>query len=153
MIYYGDSVADTVPGHMQEALTEDPDAPAFDVINAGIRGYTNYQELLYLKKYGFAFRPDVIGVEFCLNDLHQFLHSFDVQERETCPWDVSILFDGRWRSGPLALPSRRQERPGAVVGGTPELGLPGNRHGPRRGFPLVQGRCWFGVARRIVGID
>lgn len=85
VLVYGDTIDDTIAGHMRAAFAQDAGAPPVEIINAGVKGYTNYQELLYLKKYGMAFEPDVIGVQFCLNDLHQFLHSFDVQDGQIVP--------------------------------------------------------------------
>ncbi len=72
--FYGDTVDDTWVAHLRAAL------PQAEVVNASIKGYTNYQELLYLKKYGLRLEPDLVGVAFCLNDLHRFLHSFVVQD-------------------------------------------------------------------------
>lgn len=51
-----------------------------EFINAGVPGYTNYQELVFLKKYGLAVHPDLVGVVFCLNDLHKFLHNVRVDQ-------------------------------------------------------------------------
>jgi len=80
LAFYGDDLDDTFVGHLRKALHKTPGHQDLDVINAGMRGYTNYQELLYLKKYGLAFEPDFVGVQFCLNDLHKFLHSFRVED-------------------------------------------------------------------------
>lgn len=82
---YGDDVDDTFVGHLRSELHQEPAFERLDVINAGIKGYTNYQELLYLKKYGLAFGPDLVGVQFCLNDLHKFLHSFRIEDRQIVP--------------------------------------------------------------------
>lgn len=76
---YGDDADDTFVGHLRKRLREQPGSENVDVVNASMKGYTNYQELLYLKKYGVQFEPDLVGVEFCLNDLHKFLHSFRVE--------------------------------------------------------------------------
>lgn len=40
----------------------------FEVINAGVPGYTSHQGLLYLKDRGLAFKPDLIIVSFGFND-------------------------------------------------------------------------------------
>ncbi len=77
---YGDSVDDTFVGHVRAALQKQPAYSSIEVLNAGIKGYTNYQEVLYLKKYGLAFAPDLVGFEFCFNDLFKFLHSFEVKD-------------------------------------------------------------------------
>ncbi|RJP77181.1 MAG: hypothetical protein C4524_08640, partial [Candidatus Zixiibacteriota bacterium] len=53
-----------------ERLLQDrmgPDRP-YQVINAGVSGYTTYQEKLTLDRT-LAFDPDLILIEFCLNDV------------------------------------------------------------------------------------
>ena len=77
--FYGDSAADTYPGHLERALQADARLVPSEVVNAGVRGYTNYQELVYLRKYGVALEPDLVGVSFILNDLHKILHQFRVE--------------------------------------------------------------------------
>ena len=77
--YYGDDIDDTYVGRLRTRLAHDPDGPPLDVVNAGIKGYTNYQELVFLKKYGLKFEPDLVGVGFVLNDLHRTLHQFQVR--------------------------------------------------------------------------
>jgi lysophospholipase L1-like esterase len=78
--YYGDDVDDTYVAHLRRLLQSSSRAPSIDVLNAGIRGYTNYQELLFLKKYGLTLEPDLVGVGFVLNDLHKILHQFKVED-------------------------------------------------------------------------
>jgi lysophospholipase L1-like esterase len=80
--YYGDSSEDTFVGKLEAKLNEDSGLAPSEVINAGVRGYTNYQELLFLKKYGPEFEPDLVGVAFVLNDLHPFLHEFRMENGE-----------------------------------------------------------------------
>jgi lysophospholipase L1-like esterase len=77
--YYGDSVDDTWVGRMRQELAQS-NSGRLDVLNASIRGYTNYQELAFLEKFGVAFQPDLVGVGFVLNDLHRILHSFKLQD-------------------------------------------------------------------------
>jgi lysophospholipase L1-like esterase len=77
--FYGDSLDDTLVAYMRAELGRQHHFEKLEIINAGIKGYTNYQELQYLKKFGLNFKPDIVGVEFCLNDLHKFLHSFQVE--------------------------------------------------------------------------
>ncbi len=40
-----------------------------EVINAGVRGYSNVQELLYLQTQGKKFRPDLVLLNFTHNDV------------------------------------------------------------------------------------
>jgi lysophospholipase L1-like esterase len=43
---------------------------AFEVINAGIPGYTTYQELEFLKIYGLEMAPDLVILGFVFNDVY-----------------------------------------------------------------------------------
>jgi lysophospholipase L1-like esterase len=46
-----------------------------EVINAGVIGYTTYQELEFLKVYGLEMAPDVVVLGFVFNDVHyKYLH-------------------------------------------------------------------------------
>ena len=45
-----------------------------EVINAGIPGYTTYQEFEFLKIYGLDMKPDLLILGFVLNDLHKYFH-------------------------------------------------------------------------------
>lgn len=82
---FGDSVDDTFVAHLRQSLQRDEGYPDIDVINAGVRGYTNYQETMYLRKFGVAFEPNLVGFEFCLNDLFKFLHSFALEHGRLVP--------------------------------------------------------------------
>lgn len=78
--YYGDDVDDTFVGHARRILGERDGSPPLDVLNAGVKGYTTHQELLYLERDGLELQPDLVGVAFVLNDLHRFLHRFRVRD-------------------------------------------------------------------------
>jgi lysophospholipase L1-like esterase len=46
-----------------------------EIINAGIPGYTTYQELEFLKLYGLDMQPDLVVLGFVFNDLYYpYLH-------------------------------------------------------------------------------
>lgn len=80
VLYYGDSVDDTIVGHLRIDLERAIGPQAVDVVNAGIKGYTNWQELQFLKLRGLDLDPDLVGVGFVLNDCHQRLHQFRVED-------------------------------------------------------------------------
>ena len=44
--------------------------PSFEVINAGIPGYTTYQEFEFLKIYGLDMEPDLVVLGFVFNDVY-----------------------------------------------------------------------------------
>lgn len=75
--YYGDDAGDTFPGRLARALAGNAQLAPVEVLNAGIRGYTNFQELMFLEHHGIALAPDLVGVGFVLNDLHHVLHQFE----------------------------------------------------------------------------
>lgn len=74
--FYGDDLDDTFVGHIRKELRKDRAYDHVDVVDACIKGYTNYQEVGYLKKFGLKFEPDLVGIEFCLNDVHKYLMAF-----------------------------------------------------------------------------
>ncbi|NOY40137.1 MAG: SGNH/GDSL hydrolase family protein [Nitrospirae bacterium] len=48
---------------------------SYEVINAGVPGYTTYQELEFLKIYGLDMKPDIVVLGFVFNDLYyKYLH-------------------------------------------------------------------------------
>ena len=73
--YHGADFRDTLPGRLEEALNKDPGVDRVEVLNSSIVGYTNYQELHWLKKYGLEWQPEIVGVIFVMNDLFRFLHT------------------------------------------------------------------------------
>jgi lysophospholipase L1-like esterase len=77
--YYGDTIDDTWIGRLRQKLGRSSEVAPLDVLNGSIRGYTNYQELVFLKKYGLALEPDLVGLGFVLNDLHRILHTFKIE--------------------------------------------------------------------------
>jgi hypothetical protein len=83
ILVLGDSVAygtGNLVSRIDSLLNRDLKRTRFELINASVPGYTNYQELVYLKKHGAAFQPDLVGVVFVLNDLHKFLHAPEFDE-------------------------------------------------------------------------
>jgi lysophospholipase L1-like esterase len=51
------------------------DTRGFEVINAGIPGYTTYQELEFLRIYGLGMEPDLVVLCFVFNDVYfPYLH-------------------------------------------------------------------------------
>lgn len=100
--YYGDTVDDTFVGHFRSSLRQNPRYQSVDVLNACIKGYSNYQEILFLKKYGLPLEPDMVGVEFCLNDLHKFLHKFQVKDGKLVPESYQFTEEARNNNRSLA---------------------------------------------------
>lgn len=52
-----------------------------EVINAAVPGYTTYQERVLLERDLLAVKPDLVIVQYCLNDNHRFLHKLNKSGR------------------------------------------------------------------------
>src|SRR5262249_33478245 len=85
ILFLGDSLVwsgETTSGDLYTAILErqlnvhaSRGKPSIEVINAGIPGYTTYQELQFLKIYGFAMHPDLVILGFVFNDVYYpYLH-------------------------------------------------------------------------------
>jgi lysophospholipase L1-like esterase len=75
LIVLGDSVAAPRRGFvgiLQQRLQD-----RVEVINAAVPGYTTYQERTLLERDLLATEPDVVLLQYCVNDNHRFLHRFD----------------------------------------------------------------------------
>jgi len=76
LLVVGDSVAWDDGGFVTR-LADDLDRrePGLvEVLNAAIPGYTTHQERVFLERLLAPIRPDVVVLEYCLNDNHRFLH-------------------------------------------------------------------------------
>jgi lysophospholipase L1-like esterase len=85
ILFLGDSLVwsgETSSGELyteviESSLNQAARRPAtrVEVINAGIPGYTTYQELEFLKLYGLDMQPDLVVLGFVFNDLYYpYLH-------------------------------------------------------------------------------
>ena len=80
ILFLGDSLiwyGGTGSGELYTELLErrlnarSPNGPSsFEVINAGIPGYTTYQEFEFLKIYGLDMEPDLVILGFVFNDVY-----------------------------------------------------------------------------------
>ena len=80
MLFLGDSLiwsGETSSGELYTEVLErrlnarSPNrANSFEVINAGIPGYTTYQEFEFLKIYGLDMEPDLVVLGFVFNDVY-----------------------------------------------------------------------------------
>ncbi len=71
-VSWGNGVADVsrvYPQILERQLEAVRPGDTFEVVNAGVPGYSTFQELRYLEKHGLALEPDVIVLQFCLNDV------------------------------------------------------------------------------------
>ena len=75
IVVLGDSVAWPKDGFVDQLRGEL--SGQAEVINAAIPGYTTYQERMLFEAHLYALRPDLLVLQYCLNDHHRFLHRFD----------------------------------------------------------------------------
>lgn len=76
LLVVGDSVAWDDGGFVAR-LADDLDQRhpgRVEILNAAIPGYTTHQERVFLERLLAPIRPDVVVLEYCLNDNHRFLH-------------------------------------------------------------------------------
>lgn len=79
VIVVGDSVAwdrDGFVSHIRDRLDADA-RRRFEVINAAIPGYTTHQERILLERDLLSLRPNLVLLQYCMNDNHRFLHQLD----------------------------------------------------------------------------
>ena len=85
ILFLGDSLTwsgETTSGELYTEILEkrlnarSPNRPGtLEIINAGIPGYTTYQELEFLKIYGLDMQPDLVVLGFGFNDVYyKYLH-------------------------------------------------------------------------------
>jgi hypothetical protein len=70
----------------------------FEVLNAGIPGYNTHQELIHLRDVGLQFDPDLVVVEFTLNDAE--LGVMGLKDVKKHPWLISVK---EWMKSHFAL--------------------------------------------------
>jgi len=70
LVYYGETPSGALYTEMLEENLNRVSLRPVEVINAGVPGYTTYQEQEFLKIYGLAMEPDLVVLGFVFNDLH-----------------------------------------------------------------------------------
>lgn len=78
VIVIGDSVSAPADGYV--SILREHIRDRGEVINAAVPGYTTYQERRLLELYLLPLKPDLVVLQYCLNDNHQFLHRFDSEQ-------------------------------------------------------------------------
>lgn len=103
ILYLGDSVTfgygvknhkDTFP-YRVEAVLENDLRREIETINAGVGGYSPWQEYLYLSREGVKYNPDLVVVAFVLNDVTE---KFELTHFGGSGIGFQLKY-GRWRSG------------------------------------------------------
>jgi lysophospholipase L1-like esterase len=104
VLVLGDSVAWPKDGFvaMLRAHYDASDDGRAEVINAAIPGYTTFQERMLLERDLLGVRPDLVILQYCLNDNHRFLHELDAGGRWLITQEAkNAMFPGGdgWVSG------------------------------------------------------
>lgn len=71
----------TFPELLEAMLNEESDSTRFDVVNAGVPGYSIYNCFVYLKRDGIRFDPDLIILETNFND-RRYIFSQEYEDGE-----------------------------------------------------------------------
>lgn len=70
-VSWGDGIHDprlTYPWLLEKRLSE-ARGVTVEVINSAVPGYSTFQEFRYLQLHGLSLKPDLIIIQFCLNDV------------------------------------------------------------------------------------
>jgi lysophospholipase L1-like esterase len=71
-VSWGDGVVDVralYPQRLEQRLARRDPSRVYEVINAGVPGYSTFQQARYLRLDGLALNPDLVILQFCLNDV------------------------------------------------------------------------------------
>ena len=101
---YGVIDADTMPRQLERALSDGAEAPPIEVLNLGVSGYNPYTEAALFADVGPRYQPDLVLVEFCVNDLNDPTLHFDFPTRAVLPPLPDMAFPDPSRRAPQ--PSR-----------------------------------------------
>lgn len=68
MFGWGVKQDETIARHVEEALNKDAPDAFVDVINAGVGNYNTAMEVAYFLERGMAFKPDIVVLNYFIND-------------------------------------------------------------------------------------
>ncbi|RME54126.1 MAG: hypothetical protein D6795_04580 [Deltaproteobacteria bacterium] len=80
---FGVAQEETYPRRLEQALQAALPDRRVEVINAGVGGYSIYNEAGWMEEYGFSLTPDVVLVGFCMNDVDDPYFHFSHHTLET----------------------------------------------------------------------
>lgn len=76
---YGAPEGETFPKLLEARLDAAVASPRFEVLNLGVSGYNPYTEAALFTDVGVGYAPDLVLVQFCVNDLNDPTLHFDAQ--------------------------------------------------------------------------
>ncbi|MEE9608203.1 MAG: GDSL-type esterase/lipase family protein, partial [Myxococcota bacterium] len=78
---YGVEQSEAFPQVLEERLSEAAPEARVEVLNLGTGGYNPYTEAALLRDVGVSYEPDLVLVQFAINDLNDPTLHFDAQSR------------------------------------------------------------------------
>jgi len=115
VVVLGDSIAfgyaveeaSTFPRVLEAKLAAIVPQAGIEVVNLGVGGYNAWNEAELLKVVGISYQPDLVLVQFCINDLNDPTLHFDAQTRLLLSTIPDAAFPNpSLRRGPRHSPSR-----------------------------------------------
>ena len=104
---YGVEEAEAYPQVLEALLSELVPESRIEVVNLGVGGYNAYNEAKLLEGVGQSYEPDLVLVQFCINDLNDPTLHFDAQTRIALSVIPDAAFpDPSQRRGSTHVPSR-----------------------------------------------
>jgi len=104
---YGVEEAEAYPQVLEELLYELVPDSHIEVVNLSVGGYNAYNEAKLLEGVGQSYEPDLVLVQFCINDLNDPTVHFDKQTRIALSAIPDAAFpDPSQRRGSAHVPSR-----------------------------------------------
>ena len=88
--------ADTWPNRLESALSDSLSTTPVEVVNTAKRGYSTVHEAELLRRLGWQFDPDVLIVQFFVNDAQLSGPNFEHLTRDP---DYRLIPSNRFRSG------------------------------------------------------
>ena len=107
---YGVAEADAYPSQLEALLAREPMRLRVEVLNFGVGGYNAYTEAAQFADLGPGYAPDLVMVQFCINDLNDPTLHFDRQTRLELGRLPDAAFPNPALRPPLARPSGAVER-------------------------------------------
>lgn len=78
---YGIDASEIFTTVLERKLAEYAGGPQIEVLNLAVSGYNPYTEAALLRDVGRSYQPDLVVVQFCINDLNDPTLHFDAQAR------------------------------------------------------------------------
>lgn len=81
---------DAYPKILERPLNISSGTRKFEVINAGVPGYTSYQGLQYLRHHLLRYKPDLVIAQFGINDAEKACYFEDKDQKIQSDWLIEM---------------------------------------------------------------